>query len=107
MGCSFIPAEPEEIQQKLEDVLNDLQGDEVQVVAASYAGPAGIDSINQYFHGMNAIGKPTFGQFAQGDPCIWTDQSNVVVTAACDPELPLRRWCCLYGGAAAWLHHCL
>lgn len=72
MGCSFIPAEPEEISHRIEDVINDLRGEEIQIVAASYAGPAGIDSINRYFHSMNAVGKPTFGQFAQGDPCIWT-----------------------------------
>ena len=53
-------------------MLNDLHGEEVQIVAASYAGPAGIDAINQYFHGVNAAGKPTFGGFAHGDPCIWT-----------------------------------
>jgi exodeoxyribonuclease V alpha subunit len=27
--------------------------------------------INRHFHRINAIGRPTFGQFAQGDPCIW------------------------------------
>ena len=32
----------------------------------------GIDSINRYFHRMNAVGKSIFGRFAQGDPCIWT-----------------------------------
>lgn len=72
MGCSFIPADPEGISHKIEDVLNDLRDEEIQIVAASYAGPAGIDAINRYFHGVNAIGKPTFGQFALGDPCLWT-----------------------------------
>lgn len=72
MGCSFITAIPEEIPHRIEDVLNDLRGEEVQIVAASYAGPAGIDAINGYFHATNATGKPAFGRFAQGDPCIWT-----------------------------------
>jgi exodeoxyribonuclease V alpha subunit len=42
MGCSFITAIPEEIRHRIEDVLNDLRDEEVQIVAASYAGPAGI-----------------------------------------------------------------
>jgi exodeoxyribonuclease V alpha subunit len=70
-GCSFIPAAAGDIPHWMEDVRNDLHGEEVQIIAASYAGPAGIDAINRYFHSLNAIGKPTFGQFAQGDPCIW------------------------------------
>lgn len=71
MGCSFIPAGAGEIPHWMEDVINDLRGEEVQIVAAAYAGPAGIDAINRYFHSLNAIGKLTFGKFAQGDPCIW------------------------------------
>lgn len=72
LGCSFIAAGAGEIPHWVEDVRNDLGGEEVQIIAASYAGPAGIDAINRYFHSLNAIGKPTFGQFAEGDPCIWT-----------------------------------
>ncbi len=72
LGCSFLADEPDAILDRIEDVLNDLRGEEVQIVAASYAGPAGIDAINRRFHSANAKGRPTFGQFAQGDPCIWT-----------------------------------
>jgi exodeoxyribonuclease V alpha subunit len=72
LGVSLIPTETKDILHRIEDVLNDLQGEEIQIVAASYAGPAGIDLINRHFHRMNAIRKPTFGQFAQGDPCMWT-----------------------------------
>ncbi|MER9338149.1 ATP-dependent RecD-like DNA helicase [Mesorhizobium sp. M0293] len=72
LGCSLLPGEPDAIVDIIEDVLNDLQGEDVQIVAASYAGPAGIDAINRRFHSANARGRPTFGQFAHGDPCIWT-----------------------------------
>jgi exodeoxyribonuclease V alpha subunit len=71
-GCCFIEARLGEIIHRLEDIRNDLRDEELQVIAPTYAGEAGIDAINRHFHRANALGKPTLGQFAPGDPCLWT-----------------------------------
>lgn len=72
LGCSFIAAEPAEIVHLIEDIRHDLQGEELQVVASTYAGDAGIDAINQHFHAENARQQANLGPFVEGDPCIWT-----------------------------------
>lgn len=72
-GCSLIRATGSAIIHAIEDVLHDLQGEEVQVVGSVYAGPAGIDAVNAYFHAVRvAAGAPSWSGFAEGDPCIWT-----------------------------------
>ncbi|MCA1444084.1 AAA family ATPase [Ensifer sp. IC4062] len=72
-GCSLIRADGSEVIHAIEDVLHDLRGEEVQVVGSVYAGPAGIDAINAYFHAARvATGAPSTNGFAEGDPCIWT-----------------------------------
>jgi exodeoxyribonuclease V alpha subunit len=73
VGCSFAAASEVRIVETIEDILHDLRSEEVQVVAAVYAGAAGIDAINAYFHGLRK--RSCFGAmhgFAEGDPCIWT-----------------------------------
>lgn len=72
-GCSFAAAPENRIVETIEDVLHDLWSEEVQVVAAVYAGAAGIDNINAYFHDLRkrACFNAMHG-FAEGDPCIWT-----------------------------------
>ncbi len=72
-GCSFIRANGRKVIHAIEDVLHDLRGEEVQVLGSVYAGPAGIDAINAYFHAERvATGAPSMNGFADGDPCIWT-----------------------------------
>ncbi|WP_370035628.1 AAA family ATPase [Sinorhizobium fredii] len=72
-GCSFAAASEDRIVETIEDILHDLGDAEVQVVAAVYAGPAGIDAINAYFHGLRkGAGFRALHGFAEGDPCIWT-----------------------------------
>jgi exodeoxyribonuclease V alpha subunit len=57
----------------IEDILHDLRGEEVQVVASVYAGAAGIDAVNAYFHDLRKrAGFAAMYGFAEGDPCIWT-----------------------------------
>lgn len=70
-GCSFIPCAPREIVGAVERIRADLEGEDVQVIAATYAGPAGIDTVNTCFHRFNAHGKPRLGRFAESDPVIW------------------------------------
>ncbi|WEA59534.1 AAA family ATPase [Rhizobium sp. BJ04] len=72
-GCSFIHAAGPKAIDAIEDVLHDLRGEEVQVLGSVYAGPAGIDAINAYFHNARvATGARARLGFAEGDPCIWT-----------------------------------
>ncbi|MBB2692262.1 UNVERIFIED_ORG: exodeoxyribonuclease V alpha subunit [Rhizobium esperanzae] len=72
VGCSFAAASDARIVEAIEDILHDLRGEEVQVVAAIYAGAAGIDAINAYFHELRKrAGFGTMHGFAEGDPCIW------------------------------------
>ncbi len=72
-GCSFIRRSGKDVIHAIEDVLHDLRGEEVQVLGSVYAGPAGIDAINAYFHTARvATGAPSMNGFAIGDPCIWT-----------------------------------
>ncbi|WP_137131166.1 AAA family ATPase [Rhizobium sp. FY34] len=72
-GCSLVRANGNGVIHAIEDVLHDLRGEEVQVVGSVYAGPAGIDAINAYFHAARvAAGAPSLNGFAEGDPCIWT-----------------------------------
>ncbi|MBO9184575.1 AAA family ATPase [Rhizobium sp. L80/93] len=71
-GCSFVNAAPDQMLMRLEEIVTGLQGDEVQIIAATYGGPAGIDAINQHFHRRNKEqGRPSQFGFAVGDPCIW------------------------------------
>jgi exodeoxyribonuclease V alpha subunit len=73
VGCSFAVASEGQIVEAIEDILHDLRGEEVQVVAAVYAGAAGIDAINAYFHELRKrAGFCAMHGFAEGDPCIWT-----------------------------------
>ncbi|UIJ81945.1 AAA family ATPase [Rhizobium leguminosarum] len=72
-GCSLIRGNGKKVIHAIEDVLHDLRGEEVQVLGSVYAGPAGIDAINAYFHAERvATGAPSMNGFAKGDPCIWT-----------------------------------
>ncbi len=72
-GCSIIRESGRMVIHAIEDVLHDLRGEEVQVLGSVYAGPAGIDAINGYFHVARiATGAPSTNGFAEGDPCIWT-----------------------------------
>ena len=73
VGCSFAVAPESRIVETIEDILHDLRGEEVQVVAPVYAGAAGIDAINTYFHDLRKrAGFCAMHGFADGDPCIWT-----------------------------------
>lgn len=73
VGCSFAVAPEARIVETIEDILHDLRGEEVQVVAPVYAGAAGIDAINAYFHDLRKrAGFDEMHGFAAGDPCIWT-----------------------------------
>ncbi|CDZ54489.1 AAA family ATPase [Neorhizobium galegae] len=73
VGCSFAAAPENRVVETIEDVLHDLRSEEVQVVAAVYAGAAGIDNINTYFHDLRKrAGYNSMHGFAEGDPCIWT-----------------------------------
>jgi exodeoxyribonuclease V alpha subunit len=76
-GCSFLEADPDDVVRAIRRVRDDLQGVEVQVVGSVYAGTAGIDAVNATFHAANAIGKPSLGRFAPGDPVIWTANDRV------------------------------
>ncbi|MBZ7921741.1 ATP-dependent RecD-like DNA helicase [Ensifer adhaerens] len=72
-GCSFAATPEASIVETIEDILHDLGHEEVQVVAAVYAGAAGIDAINAYFHDLRKrAGFSAMHGFAEGDPCIWT-----------------------------------
>jgi len=71
-GCSFLSADPHQVLDRLERILHDLANEEVQIVAATYGGAAGIDAINQHFHQRNRErGQQSQFGFAVGDPCIW------------------------------------
>lgn len=71
-GCSFFSADPHQMLDCLEDILHDLAGEEVQIVAATYGGVAGIDAINRHFHQRNRErGQSSQFGLAVGDPCIW------------------------------------
>lgn len=73
VGCSFAAASEARTVEIIEDILHDLRNEEVQVVSAVYAGAAGIDAINAYFHDLRKrAGFNTMHGFAEGDPCIWT-----------------------------------
>lgn len=72
MGCSVIGCRQDEVIEAIERVRDDLRGEDVQVVGSTYAGPAGIDAINTYFHRYNAHGRSRLRRFAVGDPVIWT-----------------------------------
>lgn len=72
-GCSFIEARETDIIARIEDVVDELKGEEVQVIAPAYAGPAGIDAINLHFHCRNRDrGRSMLDRFAVEDPCLWT-----------------------------------
>lgn len=73
LGCSFQDVQPPFAVDLIEDIVHDLAGEEIQIIAATYRGDAGIDIINQHFHDINArkMGDQRYG-FAVGDPCIWT-----------------------------------
>lgn len=72
-GCSFAAASEARTVEVIEDILHDLRNEEVQVVSAVYAGAAGIDAINAYFHDLRKrAGFEANHGFAEGDPCIWT-----------------------------------
>jgi exodeoxyribonuclease V alpha subunit len=70
-GCSFIRCREDDVIDRIEALRADLPGEEVQVIAATYRGPAGIDAINTHFHSFNAHGTLRIGRFAVGDPAIW------------------------------------
>lgn len=70
-GCSVIGCRDDDVIDWIEAIRADLPDDEVQVIAATYRGPAGIDAINNHFHSFNAHGKPRISRFAVGDPVIW------------------------------------
>jgi len=70
-GCSFIRCREDDVIDRIEAILSDLPHEEVQVIAATYRGPAGIDAINNHFHSFNAHGTLRIGRFAVGDPVIW------------------------------------
>ncbi len=72
LGCSVIGCRQDEIIGAIERVRDDLRDEDVQVVGSTYAGPAGIASINTYFHRYNAHGSPRLRRFSEGDPVIWT-----------------------------------
>lgn len=72
MGCSVIGCLQDEIIEAIERVRDDLHGEDVQVVGSTYAGSAGIASINTHFHRYNAHGRPRLKRFSEGDPVIWT-----------------------------------
>jgi exodeoxyribonuclease V alpha subunit len=68
-----LAVDQQRIVPAIEDVFHDLGGEEVQAVAAAYAGAAGIDAINAYFHALNRNkGRRCLHGFAEDDPCIWT-----------------------------------
>jgi exodeoxyribonuclease V alpha subunit len=71
LGCSFIKCREEDVIDWIEAIRSDLPGEEVQVIGATYRGPAGIDGINTHFHAFNSHGRLRIGRFAQGDPVIW------------------------------------
>jgi len=80
-GVSFIEAGLNEIPGIIESVCDDLGGfngrSELIVVTATNGGPAGVDSLNRYFHGLYRLTaelpemKGHLGQyFCPGEPCI-------------------------------------
>jgi exodeoxyribonuclease V alpha subunit len=72
-GCSFLEVRGRALTPAIEDVVHDLAGEEVQVVAAVYGGPSGIDAINAHFHRLKVgEGHACLHGFAIGEPCIWT-----------------------------------
>ena len=71
-GCSVIACRQNEIVEAIERVRDDLHGEDTQIVGTTYAGPAGIDTINTYFHRYNAHGRPRLGRFSVADPVIST-----------------------------------
>ncbi|AOG08789.1 AAA family ATPase [Agrobacterium sp. RAC06] len=73
LGCSFMECSEAGIIGSIEDIVQDLRHEEVQIVASVYAGTAGIDTINAYFHDLRKrAGLNSMHGFAEGDPCIWT-----------------------------------
>lgn len=73
IGCMVVRSTEDEILGILDLVIDDLGDEEVQIVAATYGGKAGIEAINEHFHRRNVRrgAKANFG-FAVADPCLWT-----------------------------------
>lgn len=81
VGVSFIEAEPEQAFHVIADVLERLGGiDAAQIIGTVKAREAGVTTLNRSFHATLALGQPTFGGFAVGEPVLWTVN---------DPELDL------------------
>lgn len=73
IGCAFVETSQRRIIDALEDIAHDLHREEIQIVAPTYRGEAGIDAINARFHSLNAAsGRQSRYGFAVGDPCLWT-----------------------------------
>lgn len=72
VGCTIIGCREQEVIEVIERVRDDLSDDDLQIIGATYGGPAGIDAINTHFHRYNAHGRLRLKRFAEGDPIIWT-----------------------------------
>ncbi len=72
-GVTFVEASPQEITERVLEVVNDLGGvAESQVIGAVKAGRAGVRTINTMFHELLTPGRVESGGFAEGEPVIWT-----------------------------------
>ncbi|GFO53522.1 hypothetical protein GMSM_05290 [Geomonas sp. Red276] len=72
-GVSFIDTPRDQILDSLLDVVHDLGiAGGCQVIGAVKRWAAGVRTINQEFHSLLAVGRPTLHGFAEGEPVIWT-----------------------------------
>jgi exodeoxyribonuclease V alpha subunit len=71
-GVSFIECPRDEIVHTILDVVNDLGGiGQCRIVGSVKNGPAGVKTINAYFHQVLVSGKVLRHGYAIGEPVLW------------------------------------
>ncbi|MBJ3784191.1 AAA family ATPase [Devosia sediminis] len=72
-GVSFVPCGAEAMADAIVDVAAELGniGDEVRMLSAVKAGPAGILALNQRFHRIMAAGRGVWMGYAVGEPVMF------------------------------------
>lgn len=72
-GVSLVACTADELADRIEDVAADLGGigDDLRILSAVKAGPAGILALNQRFHRIMAAGRKTLMGYAVGEPVMF------------------------------------
>jgi exodeoxyribonuclease V alpha subunit len=71
-GVSFIECSRDEVVHTILDVVNDLGGvGQCRIVGSVKNGPAGVKTINAYFHQLLVSGKVLRHGYAIGEPVLW------------------------------------